>query len=80
MYKLKSNSSYIDTLNTLNNNEDQNYDENEIPIKPTGMYLRRLEQRYMGEQIEIQEMNQIQPPLWLVNNILFCYEGDKHWE
>ena len=23
-------------------------------------------------------MNQTQPPLWLVNNILFCYEGDKN--
>ena len=42
------------------------------------MYLRRLEQRYMGEQKEIEEMNQTQQPLWLVNNILFCFEGDKH--
>ena len=32
----------------------------------------------MGEQKEIKEMNQTQQPLWLVNNILFCYEGDKH--
>ena len=31
----------------------------------------------MKEQKEIEEMNQTQPP-WLVNNILFCYEGDKH--
>ena len=23
-------------------------------------------------------MNQIQPPPWLVNNILFSYKGDKH--
>ena len=32
----------------------------------------------MGEQIEIEEMNQTQQPLWLVNNIFFCYEGDKY--
>ena len=32
----------------------------------------------MEEQMEIEEMNQTQPPPWLVNNILFCYEGDKH--
>ena len=32
------------------------------------------------EQMEIKEMNQTQPPIWLVNNILFCYEGDKHWK
>ena len=50
LYKLKSNSSYIETLNTLDDNEDQNYKENERSIKPTGVYLRRLEQRYMGEQ------------------------------
>ena len=30
----------------------------------------------MGEQIE--KMNQTQQPPWLVDNILFCYEGDKH--
>ena len=42
------------------------------------MYTIKLEQRYMGEQIEIEEMNQTQQPLWLVNNILFCYEGEKH--
>ena len=42
-----------------------------------GEYLRRLEQRYMGKQMKIEEMNQTQPP-WLVNNILFCYEGEKH--
>ena len=35
LYKLKSNSSYIQTLNTLNKNEDQNYEENERSIKPT---------------------------------------------
>ena len=32
----------------------------------------------MGEQKEREEMNQTQQPPWLVNNILFCYEGDKH--
>ena len=32
----------------------------------------------MGEQKEVEEMNQIQQPPWLVNNILFCYEGEKH--
>ena len=28
--------------------------------------------------MEIKEMNQIQQPPWLVNNILFCNECDKH--
>ena len=57
LHKLKTNSSYIETLNTLDNNKDQNYKENERSIKPTAVYLRRLEQKYMGEQKEIEEMN-----------------------
>ena len=57
LYKLKSSSSYIEILNTLDYNENQNYEENERSINPTGVYLRRLEQRYMGEQIEIEDMN-----------------------
>ena len=28
--------------------------------------------------MEIEEMNQTQQLPWLVNNVLFCYEGDKH--
>ena len=55
MYKLKSNSSYIETLNTPEDN-DQNYKENERSIKATGVNLRRLEQTYMGVQKEIEEM------------------------
>ena len=43
-------------LNTLDNNEDQNFKENERSIKLMEVYLRRLEQRYMEEQKEIEEM------------------------
>ena len=57
LYKLKSKTSYIQPLNTLHDKEDQNYEENERSIKPTGVYRRRLEQRYMEEQKEIEEMN-----------------------
>ena len=40
--------------------------------------MKRLEQIYMGEQKEIEEMNQTQHfTPWLVKT-LFCYEGDKH--
>ena len=42
------------------------------------MYLRRLEQRCMKEQKEIEKMNQTQQLLWLINNILICYEGEIH--
>ena len=31
----------------------------------------------MREQMEIEELHQTQQPLWLVNNILFCYEGEN---
>ena len=63
-------------LNTLDNNEDQNYEKNERSIKLTRVYLTRLEQRYMGDGDRRDEPNT--SPLGLVNNILFCYEGEKH--
>ena len=28
--------------------------------------------------MEVEEIKQTQQPQWLVNTILFCYEGDKH--
>ena len=31
----------------------------------------------MGEQLELEDMNQTQQSSWLVNNILFYYEGEK---
>ena len=34
LYKLKSNTSYIETLNKLNDKDNQNYEENERSIKP----------------------------------------------
>ena len=44
------------------------------------VYLRKLELRYMEEQKEIEEMNKTQQPLWLVNSIIFSYEGETHME
>ena len=37
--------------------------------------MRRLEQRYMEKQ---KEMNQTQQPPWMVNNVIFCYDREKH--
>ena len=39
LYKLKNSTSYIESLNILNDSEDQKYEENERLIKPTGVYL-----------------------------------------
>ena len=61
MLELKSNElglrflyriTYTESLNTLNDREDQNY---ERTTKPTGVYLRKLEQRFMKEQREVEE-------------------------
>ena len=52
----------METLDTLDNSKDQNYEENERWIKPMGLYLRKLEQRYMEEEKYIEDMNQTQPP------------------
>ena len=58
LHKLKSNTSYIETPNTLDDREDQNYEVNERSIKPMGVYqYRKMEQRYMEEQKEIEDMN-----------------------
>ena len=43
MYGLKSNTSYIDTLNSLDDRDDQNHEESERSIKLMGVYLRRLD-------------------------------------
>ena len=60
LYKLKSNTSYIETLNTLDDSEDLNYKENKRSIKSMGVYLRKLEQK---------EINQTKAPSYLINNI-----------
>ena len=52
MYKLRINTTYTKFLNTLDDTEDQNYEENENAIKPTEAHLRKLEQGYMNEQTE----------------------------
>ena len=44
------------------------------------MYPRRLEQRYMDDQKEIEADEPDTTTPWLVNNILFCYEGETHIE
>ena len=75
LYKLKICTSYIETLNTLDKSEDQNYKENERSMKFKRVYLRKLERRYMEEQKELKEMNITTPQL--VNNILLCYGGKR---
>ena len=50
LYRLRSNSTYTEFLNTLDNIEDQNYVGNEEATKPKGVHQRKLEQRYMKEQ------------------------------
>ena len=55
LYKVKINSTYAESLNTLDDRNDQNYKENERATKPREVYLRRLKRRYMEEQKEIDE-------------------------
>ena len=52
LYKLKCNTLYIETLNTLDDRENQNYEENKKPIKPMGVYLRRLEERDRRDELD----------------------------
>ena len=73
-YKLRSNTAYTESLNTLDDKNDQNYKKNKRANKSMEVYLRRLEQKYMEEQNEIEEMNQTQLFPWLINNIYFVME------
>ena len=63
MYRLTGNSTYADTLITLDNMEDHNYEENEKIIRPVGVHCRILEQKYMEKWKEIEKNNM--PPLLL---------------
>ena len=55
LYKLRSNTTYIESQNTLNDGVDQNYKENERATKPTGVHLKKLGQGYMNEQKGVEE-------------------------
>ena len=44
--------------------------------EPTGVNLRKLEQRYMKEQREVEEDHQAQQHPWLLNDISFCYDRE----
>ena len=46
LYYLRRNSTYTESLYTLDDRDDQNYVENEGATKQTGVYLRKLQQRY----------------------------------
>ena len=76
LYRLRGNPTYTDTLVTLDNTEDYNYEENEKVTRPVGVHYRLLEQRYMEEQKEIEKNNMPIHPPWKTNNITFCYEGE----
>ena len=54
-FSTKSNTTYIESLNTLDDREDQNYEENKRATKPTRVHLRKLEQGYIKEQKEVEE-------------------------
>ena len=74
LYKLKSNPAYT---HTLDDSEDQKYEENERLVKPMGVQLRNLERRYMEEQKQIEEMNLTHEPPWMINNLVLCYMGER---
>ena len=42
-----------ESLNTLDNRDDQNYKENKEETTPTGVQLKKLEQGYMKEQRKV---------------------------
>ena len=52
-----SNTTYTESLNNLDDRENQNYEENKKATKSTGVHLRKLEKIY-----ERSERNGREPP------------------
>ena len=55
LYKLRSNTIYAESLNSLDDREGLNYEENKGATRPTEVHLRKLEQRYIKEQRAVKE-------------------------
>ena len=72
MYKLKSNTTYTEILNTASLREEQNYTQNEDATWLTRVHIKKLEQKYTKEHIEIEGNHLAQ---YLRNNAYFCYDG-----
>ena len=49
LYRMRSNTTYTESLNTLDDREDQNYEENVRATKPVGVHQRKQVQEYMRE-------------------------------
>ena len=50
LYRLKNKTTYTESLNTLDDREDQNYEKIKGATKPTGVHLIKLEQGYIKKQ------------------------------
>ena len=66
LYKLRSNTT--ESLNTVDDKEDEYYEINEGATKPSGVRMRKLKQGYLKElrKVEVDHLAQ-QPPT--------CYSG-----
>ena len=57
----------------MDDREDKNYVGNEGATKPKGVYLSKIEQRYIKERREVENNR---PAQTLINIINFCYDVD----
>ena len=62
LYRLKSNSTYTESLHTLDDREDQNYVSNKGATKQIGVHLRKLEKGYIKEQRKLEQNHLAQLP------------------
>ena len=71
LYKMWSKTKYTESLNTLDDREDQNYEENEGKTRLTGAHLKNRIKVYGRAENHLA-----QRPQWLLNenNIYFCYD------
>ena len=63
------------SLNTLNEKENRNYEKNEVVTKSTGVHLKKLEQRYETEERERYRRKTPGTAIpWLLKNTNICYD------
>ena len=70
------NITYTVSLITIDDRDDQNYEEDKGATKLTGVHLRKLEQEYIKEQRKLNMNHLTKQPSCLFNNAHFCYDGE----
>ena len=74
--KLKSKFTFGKSVATLNEGEDQKYNQNETITRLVLVDLKILKRRWCMKEPRMSEKNLAQHSPWLMTSIVFCYEKE----